>query len=90
MKYNKKRRPRRAGKRVRRVVQWKTTDQKIQGDWNEINKSEFWKDYKYVKEKYWENKEIKGEVKETWARIRCGSVRREGKRGYKNVKQNMW
>ena len=42
-----------------------------------------------MKEKYWENKEIKGEVKETWARIRCGSVRREGKRGYKNVKQNM-
>ena len=36
--------------------------------------------------KYWKDEEIKGEVKETWARIKCGSVGREGKRGYKNVK----
>ena len=38
-------------------------------------------------EKYWEDKEIKREVKETWARMRCGSVGGEGKRGYKNVKK---
>ena len=37
-------------------------------------------------EKYWEDKKIKGEVKETWARMRCG---REGKRGYKNEKCRM-
>ena len=37
-------------------------------------------------EKYWEDKEIKEEVKETWARMRCGSVGREEKRGYNNVK----
>ena len=37
-------------------------------------------------EKYWEEKEIKVEVKETWARMRCGSVGRVVERGYKNMK----
>ena len=80
-------------RRVHRVVQIKT-DQKIQGDWNKIEKSEFWKDYRYLKgnmgmEKYWEDRKIKGELKETWARMRCGSVGREWKHGYKNEKCRM-
>ena len=69
-------------------------DPEIQVDWNKIDKSEFWKDYKYLKEnmemeKYLEDKEIKGEVKETLARMRCGSVGKERKWGYKNVKCRM-
>ena len=40
-------------------------------------------------EKYLEDEEITGEVKETWARMRCGSVGREMERGYKNVKCRM-
>ena len=52
------------GRRVRRVVVVQIkTDQEIQEDWNKIDKSEFWKDYKYLKEsmgmeKYWEDKKI--------------------------------
>ena len=30
-------------------------------------------------EKYWEDKEIKEEVKKTWARMKCESVGREAK-----------
>ena len=57
------------GRRIRRGIQIKT-HQEIQHDWNRIEKSEFCKDYKYLKdnigiEKYWEDKEIKGEVKKT-------------------------
>ena len=40
-------------------------------------------------EKFWEDKGIKWEVKETCARMRCGSVGREGNCGYKNVKWRM-
>ena len=40
-------------------------------------------------EKYWEDKETKGEVNETWTRMKCGSVERERKRGYKNVECRM-
>ena len=55
-------------RRVRRVVQIKTY-QKIQGGWNKIDKSEFWKVYKYLREnmemeKYWEDKQIIEEVKD--------------------------
>ena len=47
---------------IRRGIQIKT-DQEIQGDWNIIEKSEFCKDYKYLKddvemEKYWDDNEI--------------------------------
>ena len=76
-------------RRIRSEIQIKT-DQEIQDDWNRIEKSQFCKDYKYLKdnmgmEKYCKDKEIKGGVKETWARMRYGSVGREVERGYKNV-----
>ena len=46
------------------------TDQKIQNDWNRIDKSKFGEEYKNRKEgiemeKYWEDKKIRGEIKET-------------------------
>ena len=80
-------------RRIRRGRQIKT-DQEIQDDWNRTEKPEFFKDYKYLKdnigmEKYGEDKEIKGEEKKTWARMRCGSVGKEVDRGYKNVKCRM-
>ena len=28
-------------------------------------------------EKYWEDEEMRGEIKETWARLRCGSIGRD-------------
>ena len=57
--------------------------QKIQGDWNKINKAEFWKDYKYLKEnmrmeKYWEDKDIKRKVNETWTRMKCEVWEKKG------------
>ena len=39
-----------------------------------------------IVEKYWEDKEIRSEVKEIWGRMGHGSVGRERKRGYKNAK----
>ena len=62
-------------------------DQEIQGDWNKIDKSEFWKDYKYLKEHMgmentWKMKKSKGKWKKhgwEW----------EGKWSYKNVKCRM-
>ena len=32
-------------------------------------------------EKYWEDKEIKGEIREIWTRLRFGSIRRERNKG---------
>ena len=37
-------------------------------------------------EKYWKDKEIRGEIKETWARLRCGSIGRERNNGFKDSK----
>ena len=52
------------------------TDQEIQHDGNRIDKLKFCKEYKNRKdgiemEKYWEDKEIRGEIKEISARLRC-------------------
>ena len=67
------------------------TDQEIQHDWDKIDKSKFCKQYKNRKdgiemEKYWEDKEIRGEIRETWARLRCGSIGRERNKGFKDGK----
>ena len=76
-------------KRIRRgMIQ---TDQKISGNSNKIDKSEFHNEYKYLQdnigiEKYWKDKEIKGKVKETCTRMRSRSVGREWKRSYENMK----
>ena len=80
-------------KRVERAIKTKI-GQEIQLDWSKIEKSQFCEEYKNRKlnigmEKYWEDKELKGKTKETWARMRCGSGGKEGKRGYKNVKRRM-
>ena len=67
------------------------TDQEIQHDWNRIHKSKFCKEYKNRKDgielkKYWEDKEIRGKIKETWARLRCRRIGRERNKGFKDTK----
>ena len=37
-------------------------------------------------EKYWKDKETRGEIKETRARLRCGSIGREWNKGFKDSK----
>lgn len=37
-------------------------------------------------EEYWERKDIGGEIKEVWARMRCGNVGKEYNKGYKDTK----
>lgn len=66
-------------------------EQEIQTDWSKIDKSNYCKNYKRWKnnieeEKYWESQKFIGEIKEQWARIRCGCVGREGKEYYKDTK----
>ena len=39
-------------------------------------------------ETYWKEKELEGAIKETWARLRCGSVGKE-RAGYKEIKCSM-
>ena len=64
-------------------------DQEIRHDWNKIDKSKFYKEYKNRKDgiemkKYWKDKEMRGEIKATWARLRCGSIGRERNKGFKD------
>ena len=64
-------------------------EQEIQEDCGKIENSEFWGKYKYWKlepgaENYWFEKNIRGRLKEEWARIRCGSVSKEGKKGFQD------
>ena len=37
-------------------------------------------------EKYWEDEEIRGEIKETWARLRYVSTGRKRNKGFKDSK----
>lgn len=59
----------------------------MQADWVSVDKSTFCRWYKDIKErvgseKYWEIKGISGEVKEQWARAKCGSVGKVEKKGF--------
>ena len=70
--------PKKLEKRVERGIKTKI-DQEIRLDWSRIEKSQFREEYKnrelYVEmEKYWEDKELKGKIKEIWARTGCGCV----------------
>ena len=64
-------------------------EQDTQGDWVKVDKSSFCKFYGELKktvdrEKYWDKKSINGEMKEEWARLRCGNVGKVGKKGYED------
>ena len=55
----------------------------------ESHKSSFCKFYEEIKktvdrEKYWDKKEINGEMKEEWARLRCGNIGKVGKKEYED------
>ena len=50
-----------------------------------INPQEIYSSYSM--EKYWEDKEIKWKIKEIWARMRCGSV---GKDGHEEFTEASW
>ena len=77
-------------KKVERGIKTKI-DQEIQVDWSKIEKSQFCEEYKNRKlnigmEKYWEDKELKGKTKETWARMRCGSIGKNMHKGFHEAK----
>lgn len=64
-------------------------EQGSQKNWGRIEKSNYCKEYgewkkEVGREKYWEGKVGEGEVREQWARMRWGSIGREGAKGFKN------
>ena len=64
-------------------------EQDIQGDWVKVDKSTFCSIYKEIKEefereKYWDEGMVAGELKEQWARLRCGNFVKAGKKGFNN------
>lgn len=64
-------------------------DQETQSNWTKIDKSEYNENYKRWKtvmsmERYWEDKNLRGTDKETWARLRCGNIGKNQKRGFKD------
>ena len=64
-------------------------EQDTQGDWIKVDKSSFCKFYGEIKntvdgEKYWDKKGINGEMKEEWARLRCGNIGKVGKKRYED------
>ena len=72
-----------------REVLKRKEEQDTQGDWVKVDKSSFCKLYGEIKktvdrEKYWDKKGINGEMKEEWARLRCGNIGKVGKKGYEN------
>lgn len=67
------------------------TEQEIQNDWSNVDKSKYAKNYKYIKdnflqENYWEREDVRVEHKECWARIRCNNIGREKCKGFKDSK----
>ena len=65
-------------------------EQDTQGDWVKVDKSSFYKFYGEIKktvdrEKYWDKKGINGEMKEEWARLRCGNIGKVGKKEYEEL-----
>lgn len=66
-------------------------DQEQQLNWVKIQSSTFNDKYKIWKtekgrEKYWEMNGLQDWERVQWARLRCGSTLREGKKGYKDTK----
>ena len=64
-------------------------EQDTQGDWMKVDKSSFCKFYEEIKktvnrQKYWDKKGINGEIKEEWARLKCGNIGNVGKKGYED------
>lgn len=64
-------------------------EQEVQKDWENVDKSRYWDKYKNIKskveeEEYWEDKNLKGKIKEEWARLRCGNLSKEGCKGYRD------
>ena len=67
---------------------------KIQLGGSKIDRSKFCADHKDRKENievetYWEEKELGVATKETWARLKCGSVKKDRTNGYKLIKCSM-
>lgn len=66
-----------------KTIEW----QDIQGDWTRADSSSFCPFYPEIKtrlgrESYWDDKNLPGDIKEEWARLRCGNVGRDGKNGF--------
>lgn len=64
-------------------------EQDTQQDFIGVEKSRYWEWYKtykenYHREPYWEEENIKGRWREQWARIRCGNMSKEGRKGFSN------
>ena len=77
-------------KRVERSIKTKI-DESFQLDWSKIDRSKFCASYKDRKDNIemitrWKKEELEGVTKETWARLRCGSVGKERTKGYKDFK----
>ena len=67
----------------------KKKEQDIQADCVNVDKSTFCSIYKAIKggferEKYWDERMVAGELKEQWARLRCGNFGKAGKKGFNN------
>ena len=65
--------------------------QGIQLDGVKTDRSTFKELYKEIKEgtdgdKYWENGEARRDLKEQWAKSRCGNIGKTGKKGFKSWK----
>ena len=62
-------------------------EKEMQEDKRRIEESEYWKYYKkwipgIEGGEYWNEKNVEGGRKETWARVRTGNVSKEGKKGF--------
>lgn len=74
---------------IERTIQIKI-DQELQLDWAKVDKSNYCKEYKHRKkaigmEVYWEDKNIRAENKETWARLRCGNIGKSADKGFEST-----
>lgn len=75
-------------------------DQGFQRNWNRIDRSNYCKDYgewkrELGREKYLDEGRWGWDIKEQWARLRCGSIGREREKGFRDVRcrlklQHIW
>ena len=66
-------------------------EQDIQVDWVKTDPSTFNQLHIEIKdaaegEKYWENEEVRGDLKDQWKKLRCGNIGKTGKNGFKSWK----